>query len=45
MLRKVFKTGNAVVVSVPKEALDFLGLTEGSEVSILPNRSSSCTLA
>jgi putative addiction module antidote len=34
MLRKVFKTGNSVVVSVPKEALDFLGLTEGSEVSI-----------
>ncbi|MBN1148774.1 MAG: hypothetical protein JXA78_16050 [Anaerolineales bacterium] len=34
MLRKVFRTGNSVVVSLPKEALDYLGLAEGVEVSV-----------
>jgi putative addiction module antidote len=34
MLRKVFKTGNSIVVSLPKDTLDFLGLAEGSEVSV-----------
>jgi putative addiction module antidote len=34
MLRKVFKTGNSMVVSIAKDSLDFLGLTEGSEVSV-----------
>ncbi len=34
MLRKIFKTGNSLVVSLPKEVLDFLGVTEGGEVSI-----------
>jgi putative addiction module antidote len=34
MLRKVFKTGNSMVVSLPKDSLDFLGLAEGSEVSV-----------
>ena len=34
MLRKVFKTGNSVVVSLPKDALDLLGINEGSDVSI-----------
>jgi putative addiction module antidote len=34
MLRKVFKTGNSIVVSIPKDTLDFLGLAEGSEVSV-----------
>ena len=34
MVRKVFKTGNSIVVSLPKDILDFLGLTEGSEVSV-----------
>jgi putative addiction module antidote len=34
MLRRVFKTGNSIVVSLPKETLDFLGLAEGSEVSV-----------
>lgn len=34
MLRKVFKTGNSVVVSLPKEALDFLGLQEGADVTV-----------
>jgi putative addiction module antidote len=34
MLRKVFKTGNSVVVSLPKDALELLGIQEGSEVSV-----------
>jgi antitoxin MazE len=34
MLRKVFKTGNSVVVSLPREALQFLGIQEGQEVSV-----------
>jgi putative addiction module antidote len=34
MLRKVFKTGNSVVVSLPKDALDYLGLVEGAEVAV-----------
>ena len=34
MLRKVFKTGNSVVVSLPKDALDYLGLVEGGEVAV-----------
>ncbi len=34
MLRKMFKTGNSIVVSIPKDTLDFLGLAEGSEVSV-----------
>jgi antitoxin MazE len=38
MLRKVFKTGNSVVVSLPKEALELLGISEGSNVSIYLDR-------
>ncbi len=34
MLRKVFKTGNSVVVSLPKDALELLGISEGSSVSL-----------
>jgi antitoxin MazE len=34
MLRKVFKTGNSVVISLPKDALEFLGLSEGAAVSV-----------
>lgn len=34
MLRKVFKTGNSGVVSLPKDALDYLGLVEGVEVAV-----------
>lgn len=34
MQRKIFKTGNSVVVSLPKETLDFLNLAEGAEVSV-----------
>jgi antitoxin MazE len=34
MLRKVFKTGNSLVISLPKDALELLGITEGSDVSL-----------
>jgi putative addiction module antidote len=34
MVRKVFKAGNSLVVSLPKESIEALGLQEGSEVSV-----------
>lgn len=34
MLRKIFRTGNSIVVSIPKDILDKLDLTEGEDVSI-----------
>ena len=34
MLRKVFRTGNSVVVSLPKDALELLGIRVGADVSV-----------
>lgn len=34
MLRKVFRTGNSMVVSLPREALDYLNIQEGAEIEI-----------
>jgi len=34
MLRKVFKTGNSLVISLPKDALELLDISEGSDVSV-----------
>lgn len=34
MVRKLFKTGNSLVVSLPKESIDLLGWHEGSEVAV-----------
>jgi putative addiction module antidote len=34
MLRKVFKTGNSIVVALPKEMLESLRIGEGQEVSV-----------
>ena len=34
MLRKVFKTGNSLVVSLPKDLLEPLGMTDGTAVSV-----------
>jgi putative addiction module antidote len=34
MIRKIFKTGNSFVISLPRELLQQLGLREGSEVNI-----------
>lgn len=34
MVRKIFKSGNSLVISLPKESLQRLGLDEGSEVNV-----------
>jgi putative addiction module antidote len=34
MLRKVFRTGNSIVVSLPREALEYLNIREGAEVEL-----------
>ncbi len=34
MLRKIFKTGNSTVVSLPREMLESLGVRAGSDVSV-----------
>ncbi len=34
MLRKVFKTGNSLVVSLPKDLLEPLGMHNGTDVSV-----------
>lgn len=34
MLRKIFRTGNSMVVSIPKDILDQLELSEGEDVSV-----------
>jgi putative addiction module antidote len=34
MIRKVFKAGNSLVVSLPKEAIQLLALQEGSDISV-----------
>lgn len=32
MLRKVFRTGHSIVISLPREALEYLDLHEGAEI-------------
>lgn len=34
MLRKIFKTGNSLMISLPREILDALNLSDGSEVLV-----------
>ena len=34
MVRRIFRTGNSLVVALPKEALECLQLGEGAEVSV-----------
>ena len=34
MIRKIYKTGNSIVVSLPKEMLETLNLQEGGNVSV-----------
>ena len=34
MLRKVFRTGNSVVVSLPRDVLEFLDIHEGEEIEV-----------
>lgn len=38
MVRKIFRTGNSLVVSLPRETIELLGLHEGSEVTIDVNQ-------
>ncbi len=38
MTRKVFRAGNSLVVSIPSDAIDHLGLGEGSEVVVEVDR-------
>jgi putative addiction module antidote len=34
MIRRIFKTGNSLVISLPQKFLESLGLGEGSEVNV-----------
>jgi antitoxin MazE len=34
MFRKLFKTGNSIVVSLPEDVIEPLGVSEGTEVSV-----------
>jgi len=34
MRRKLFRTGNSIVISIPKDILDKLNLSEGESVSV-----------
>lgn len=34
MVRKLFRAGNSLVVSLPRESIQLLGLQEGSDVSV-----------
>jgi len=34
MLRKLFKTGNSIVVSLPRDLIETLGISEGEDVSV-----------
>ena len=35
MTRKIFRSGNSAVVSIPQESLEALGLEVGSEVEVI----------
>ncbi len=34
MIRRLFKTGNSIVLSLPKEVLDDLGVKDGASVNL-----------
>jgi putative addiction module antidote len=34
MLRKVFRTGNSLVVSLPREVLEYLDIQNGTEIEV-----------
>jgi antitoxin component of MazEF toxin-antitoxin module len=38
MLRRLFRTGNSVVLSLPREMLESLGLADGENVSLTLER-------
>jgi putative addiction module antidote len=44
MIRRIFKTGNSLVISLPQEFLESLGLGEGSEVNITVLPAEGCII-
>ena len=38
MLRKVFRTGNSMVVSLPRATLEYLDIHEGAEIEVTLDR-------
>jgi putative addiction module antidote len=38
MIRRLFKTGNSIVLSLPKEALEVLNLSDGEKISLEVDR-------
>jgi putative addiction module antidote len=44
MERRLFKTGNSIVLSLPKEILDGLGLADGENVSLEYDRQKKCVI-
>jgi antitoxin component of MazEF toxin-antitoxin module len=44
MIRKIFKTGNSLVISPPQESLESLGLGEGSEVNVNMLQAEGCII-
>ena len=38
MIRRLFKTGNSIVLSLPKEVLDGLGIKDGESVKLEMDR-------
>lgn len=44
MERRLFKTGNSVVISLPKEILDGLNLKDGQNVSLELDRKQKCVI-
>lgn len=44
MIRRLFKTGNSLVVSLPREALEALGLQDGGSVEMEIDRARQCVV-
>ena len=44
MARKIFRTGNSMVVSLPRDFLNMLNLDEGSEVAVELDREKGCLI-
>ncbi|MEI8132805.1 MAG: AbrB/MazE/SpoVT family DNA-binding domain-containing protein [Leptolinea sp.] len=42
MQRRLFKTGNSVVLSIPREMLESLGITDGDTISLTMEPEKHC---
>jgi len=42
MQRRLFKTGNSIVLSIPREMLESLGITDGNTVSLTMETEKRC---